>query len=113
MRQLTEIRAPALDTLSRISRTSDLETVRRATELIVRIEEQLLVQHVLAPTKVRLKVDVLSVPDVVTELSRVTCGSRRSQYPSTSRTCDSIRWDFAEADRTLARVHSRSDLSPC
>lgn len=69
---LEKLGAPALKALRQASRSTDRETARRADELVRRIEERVLAEQILAPKKVRLKVDGVSVADAVTQLSKVS-----------------------------------------
>ncbi len=75
MAELEAIGAPALEALRRAAKSTDMETARRAGELVRRIEEQLLAAQALAPKKVRLKLTDVPVLDAVAELSR------QSGYP--------------------------------
>src|SRR5947209_16666024 len=53
-RGLEAIGLPALDALRQAARSPDLETRRRAGELVKRLEEKLALDALLAPNKVRL-----------------------------------------------------------
>ncbi len=69
-RELEAIGMPALEALRRAARSKDLETSRRAGELVRRMEEKIALDRLLAPKKVRLKLNDTPVPDAVAELSR-------------------------------------------
>jgi hypothetical protein len=70
MLELEAVGAPALEPLRRASKACDLETARRAAELVRRIEEQILVQQALAPKKLHLRFAETPALDAVAELSK-------------------------------------------
>jgi hypothetical protein len=69
-RQLEAIGRPALDALRQAARSSDLETSRRAGELVKHMEEKMALESLLAPKKVHLKLKDTPVLDAVDQLAR-------------------------------------------
>src|SRR5207247_3957033 len=68
--ELEAIGAPALDALRKAARSSDLETSRRAEEIVKKLEDKITTESLLAPKKVRLNLKDTPVPDAVAELSK-------------------------------------------
>lgn len=71
-KELQAIGAPALDVLRRAARTADLETSRRAAELVRVIEEHMLTRALLAPKRVRLTVKDEPVLQAVAKLAKLS-----------------------------------------
>ncbi len=80
-RELEAIGAPALGALRGVVKAAeagqgtDLETSRRASEILRRLEEKIATEKILAPRRVRLKIKDVSVLDAVKELEK------QSGYP--------------------------------
>jgi hypothetical protein len=71
-KQLEAIGAPALEALKKSLASADLETKKRAGDLIRRIEEKALNSSLLAPKRVRLKVTDMPALDAVAELAQLS-----------------------------------------
>jgi hypothetical protein len=71
-KELEAIGSPALDTLRRARKASDVETRRRIEELMRRCEEQLLTRRVLAPKEIELNLVDADVDQAIVELTRVS-----------------------------------------
>jgi hypothetical protein len=69
-RALDAIGAPALDALRKAIHSPDMETSRRARQLVAAIEKRVEAAAVLAPTRVRLLCKDMPVTDAVAELAR-------------------------------------------
>jgi hypothetical protein len=70
--ELARIGLPALESLRQAAKDPEVEVSRRAAELVARLEELLAAQKDLAPKKVHLRVQDVSVADAVAELSRLS-----------------------------------------
>jgi hypothetical protein len=69
-KELEAIGVPALEQLKRVP-TTDLETSKRAAELIHKIEEKVLTDGLLAAKRVHLKIKDMPALDAVNELARI------------------------------------------
>src|SRR5260370_11911151 len=74
-RELEGIGAPALEALKKAAKSQDLETSRRAGEIVRLLEEKSNNAKILAPPRVRLNLQDTPVLDAVKELQK------QSQYP--------------------------------
>jgi hypothetical protein len=70
-KELEAIGAPALEKLKKSIASVDLETSKRARELVRKIEQNMSTAVLLAAKRVRLKVTDVPVPDAVSELARL------------------------------------------
>ncbi|MBI3409182.1 MAG: hypothetical protein HY040_12615 [Planctomycetes bacterium] len=71
-KELEAIGAPALDTLRKAAKDGDLETTKRAGDLVRKLEERIFTANLLIPKRVHLKVKDMPVLDAVAELSRLS-----------------------------------------
>src|SRR5262249_1390069 len=69
-RELEALGAAALDTLRQAAQSPDMETSRRAGELVRRLEEKAALDALLAPKRLRLNLKDTPVPDALAELAR-------------------------------------------
>src|SRR5262245_59643614 len=69
-KELETIGSPALEALRAALKTGDLETTRRAADLIRRIEEKQLNAQLLTPKKVRLQLEDVPVLEAVAALAK-------------------------------------------
>lgn len=74
-RELEEIGLPALEALRKAAKSDDLETSRRAADLVAKLEEKIQTTNLLAPKKVHLQLKDATVQQALDELSR------QSGYP--------------------------------
>jgi hypothetical protein len=70
-KELETIGAPALEQLKAL-KTTDLETSKRAAELVRKMEEKIFTAGLLAPKRVHLKVKDMPVLDAVNELAKLS-----------------------------------------
>lgn len=68
--ELEKMGAPALDALRKAAQSDDLETSRRAGELVRKIEEKSVNANLLAPKKIHLKLQDASVAEALAELEK-------------------------------------------
>jgi len=71
-KQLEAVGAPALDLLKKAIRADDLEVSKRAAELVRKIEEREFNAAMLAPKRVRLKIEDGTVSQAVAELAKAS-----------------------------------------
>lgn len=71
-KELEAIGSAALELLRKAVQTEDLETSKRAAELVRKLEEKMLTANILAPKRVRLRVEDKTVPQAVEELARLS-----------------------------------------
>ncbi len=69
-KDLEAIGAPALEQLRKATKLEDLETSKRATDLVRKIEERVFTAQMLTPKRVHLKVNDMPVLDAVAELAK-------------------------------------------
>jgi hypothetical protein len=69
-RELESLGMKALEGLRKAAKNGDLETSRRASELLKKLEDKIATDSILAPKKVKLSFKDTSVLDAVAELSR-------------------------------------------
>jgi hypothetical protein len=69
-RELLAIGAPALEALRKATTSSDMETCRRARDLVVKIERRIELAALIAPTRVRLVCKDTRVTDAVADLAK-------------------------------------------
>ncbi len=70
--ELEAIGTPALGSLRRASKETDVETARRIADLIRNFEEHLLTKQVLAPKAVQLQLKGVTVQQAIDELAKVS-----------------------------------------
>lgn len=71
-KELEAIGNPALEALRKATKDENLETVKRAQELLRKIEDRMLTADLLNPKKIRINVKDQPAMDVVAELSRLS-----------------------------------------
>ncbi|MFN4258361.1 MAG: HEAT repeat domain-containing protein [Gemmataceae bacterium] len=67
---LEKIGAPALEALRKAAQSDDVETRKRASELVNKISQKMTAANLLAPTRVHLKYDNMPVLDAVRDLAQ-------------------------------------------
>lgn len=71
-KELEAIGAPALDALRKAAKDGDLETTKRAADLVRKLEDRIFTAQLLTPRRVHLKVKDMPVLDAVAELARLS-----------------------------------------